>query len=300
MGGYMKSYPKIYNLGNVAIDNIFDSNVQVEEKADGSNYSFGFINGELVCRSKTTILNILAPEKMFNLAVATSKELQPLLKPDWVYRTEYLAKPRHNALHYDRIPNKHLLGFDIERSDGTYLTYAEKKEEFARLGLETVPLLYDGKVSGYELFRTLVDNTVSILGGAKVEGVVVKNYNVFGQDGNILLGKFVSEAFKEVHKGPKLTQSNKDSIVDTISSMYHTKARWNKAIQHLKERGELTTSLKDIPLLLKEISSDTKLESESEIKDLLFKWAWGKISKKIIEGFPEYYKEYLIKQTFED
>lgn len=296
----MKSYPKIYNLGNVAIDNIFSTEVQVEEKADGSNYSFGVINGELVCRSKGSILNILAPEKLFCNAVNTSKELETLVKPNWIYRAEYLAKPRHNVLHYDRIPNKHLLGFDIEREDGTYLSYDEKKQEFERLGLETVPLLYSGTISGYEIFRTLVDDTVSILGGAKVEGIVVKNYTLKGRDENILIGKFVSEAFKEVHKGPKLTQTNKDSIIDTISSMYHTKARWNKAIQHLNERGELTTSLKDIPLLLKEISLDTKNESEEEIKELLFKWAWGKVSRKIIEGFPEYYKEYLIKQTFEE
>ena len=36
----MEVYPKIYNLGNVALKNLLDGEVIVEEKVDGSQFSF--------------------------------------------------------------------------------------------------------------------------------------------------------------------------------------------------------------------------------------------------------------------
>ena len=35
------SYPQIYNLGHKAIAGIFDDDVLIEEKIDGSQFSFG-------------------------------------------------------------------------------------------------------------------------------------------------------------------------------------------------------------------------------------------------------------------
>lgn len=298
----MRSYPKIYNLGNRIIENIFSEDVSVEEKIDGSQFSFGLNEeGDLICRSKSCMLNMVAPEKMFTRAVEVAQSIKDKLTPGWIYRTEYLAKPKHNTLHYARIPENHLIGFDIETGDQYFLDYKAKSQEFSRLGLETVTLMKFGKIETYDVFRDLVDNTTSILGGAKVEGVVVKNYNRFGPEGKIMIGKFVSEEFKESHRTEwKKTAPAQSDIIIKLGETYRTKARWNKAIQHLKEQGVLTTSLKDIPLLLKEISSDTKTECEDEIKQIVFDWVWGKVSRSIISGFPEYYKEYLIKESFND
>jgi hypothetical protein len=43
--------------------------VIVEEKLDGSQFSFGRFGGELKCRSKGAQPNLFAPEKMFDIAV---------------------------------------------------------------------------------------------------------------------------------------------------------------------------------------------------------------------------------------
>jgi hypothetical protein len=40
-------------------------------------------------------------------------------------------------------------------------------------------------------------------------------------------------------------------------------------------------------------------ECEREIKDALFRWAWKRLTKSIIMGFPEWYKNLLLEQTLE-
>lgn len=47
------SYPKIYNLGHDAINNLFESQVEISEKLDGSQFSFGITpTRDIVMRSK--------------------------------------------------------------------------------------------------------------------------------------------------------------------------------------------------------------------------------------------------------
>lgn len=297
----IQSYNKIYNIGNKAIDGIFETDIILQEKVDGSQFSFGISKNEgtLMARSKGAILEFLVPEKMFVLGLETVKELAPILKPGWIYRGEYLAKPKHNTLFYSRIPNKHIVLFDIDTGDQHYLSPEEVEAEANRIGLESVPCFYRGKIDNYDKFRDLVDNTVSFLGGAKIEGVVCKNYEKFGIDKKIMMGKFVSEEFREAHKTEwKNTSPNHGDIIQVLAAKYKTVARWNKAIQHLKEAGTLTTSLRDIPLLMKETQEDIQAECKDEIMEFLFKWAWPKIARSSIGGLPEYYKEYLIKEEF--
>ena len=77
----------------------------------------------------------------------------------------------------------------------------EQKEHWARtLGLEVVPLLYQGMIESADELRELFE-TVSILGGQKIEGVVIKpeKYDLFGRDKKCVLGKYVSERYREVH-----------------------------------------------------------------------------------------------------
>ena len=115
-----------------------------------------------------------------------------------------------------------------------------------------------------------------------------------------MMGKVVSEAFKESHRTDwKLRNPAGRDIVSTIADSLRTNARWEKAIQHLRERGELKDSVTDIGNLLKELALDTKAEEEENIKQQLFKWAWKNIVRGVSRGFPEYYKEKLIKQQFE-
>jgi hypothetical protein len=276
--------------------NIFKSPVLIEEKIDGSQFSFGYIDNELRCRSKGKELYINAPEKMFEKGVESVKSIQSKLHRNWIYRAEYLQKPKHNVLCYDRIPKNHLIIFDITKGIEDYLSYEEKKAEAERIELEVVPKLYEGMINSETELMTFLE-TISILGGSTIEGVVVKNYNLFTSEKKIAIGKYVSERFKEKHNKDWKKQTSK-SIIEQLIEEYKTKARWEKAVIHLRERGELKEDLPDIGLLIKEVPRDVLKECKEEIKEKLFKHFWGHIRRGITGGLPEWYKKKLMKKSF--
>lgn len=290
------SYPSVYALGHKAISELFFDEVLIEEKVDGSQFSFGRFDGELKCRSKGQQLIIDNPEKMFAPAVEIVKYLP--LKEGWTYRAEYLKTPKHNSLSYSRIPKNHLIIFDINPAHEEYLTYNDKVVEATYIGLEVVPIIEFGKIETPTQLLNHLEKE-SILGGQKIEGMVIKNYSRFGIDKKVLMGKYVSEAFKEVHaKEWKLSNPTKSDVVQSLIVGLRTNARWQKAVQHLKERGELTQSPKDIGNLIKEVREDISKECEDEIKQALFHWAKDQIMRGVTAGLPEWYKEELVKLQF--
>lgn len=294
------SYPSIFALGHKHLAELFSDDVTVEEKIDGSQWSMCKLSDGLRIRSKGKEMLVDAPEKMFQPAVDTALRLLDRLHEGWVYRAEFLSKPHHNGLKYDRIPTQHLIIFDITTGVETYLPWEAKAEEAARLGLEVVPRLYQGKVDDIEMFRKLLDTT-SVLGGARIEGCVVKNYARFGLDKKILLGKYVSEEYKEVQaKEWKKSNPTMGDIFEQLIAEYRTTARWKKAVEHLRDAGKLEGSPRDIGLLFKEVPEDVRKECEDEIKEKLFKYAWPRIQRGITAGIPAWYKdEILLKAQFD-
>jgi hypothetical protein len=296
------SYPSLYALGHRAIAELLHDPVTVEEKIDGSQFSMGVfeIDGERVlkCRSKGAQINTIAPDGMFKAAVETAQRLMDRMVVGWTYRAEYLMKPKHNSLAYDRIPKDHLILFDVAVGPDYYLSYDAKAEAAAMLGLEVVPRIYEGMIEDVQQFRSYLD-TVSCLGGQKIEGVVIKNYLRFGPDKKPLFGKFVSEAFKEVHAREwKAANPTQGDILEQIIDSLRTPARWNKAIQHLREAGQLEDSPRDIGLLMKEVPGDVEKEEADFIKQKLWEWAWPHLRRGIVRGLPEFYKERLLEQQF--
>ena len=293
----IRSYGKIYNLGHKEITNLFKDPVEITEKCDGSQFSMGVFNGELKCRSHEKTIQLEQPPKMFQKAIETIKELEPLLNPNWTYRAEFLAKPKHNTICYDRVPQKNLIIFNIDKGMEDYLSYEEMQKEAERLGLECVPLLAYDKIDSIESFVKLLE-TVSCLGGSTIEGMVIKNYFRLGErDGRTLMGKYVNEKFKEQNK--KNWKEQKASPIDRIGQEFRTEARWNKAIIHLEEQGKITYAPQDIPLLFKEVNKDVLEECGDEIKERLFKWGWKNISRTITKGLAIYYRKKLLEKQFE-
>lgn len=284
------SYCSIFNIGHRVLAEFVTQPVQVEEKVDGSQFSFGRFGGELKVRSKGKQMQPDAPEKMFAAGVEAIAQLD--LHDGWTYRGEYLQKPKHNALVYDRVPAGHVILFDINRGEEDYLTYEEKAAEAARLGLEVVPLLYQGVITN-EILMELLEKT-SVLGGQKIEGVVLKNYRMFGPDKKVLMGKYVSEGFKEVHrKAWGEANPKQGDIIQRLVTGLRTEARWDKAVIHLREAGELEDDPRDIGKLMKSVGQDVAREEADTIKDELFKWAWPQIQRAVTSGLPEWYKKKL-------
>lgn len=112
----LRSYPSLFTVGHRALDGLFDSRVVVQEKIDGSQLSFGveLESRVLMVRSKGQQIDLDNPPKMFAKIVDILKDMQDRLVPGWVYRGEYLEKPKHNVIAYDRVPDNHVVLFDVE------------------------------------------------------------------------------------------------------------------------------------------------------------------------------------------
>jgi hypothetical protein len=194
-------YNKLYALGHRYTVGILDDVVQVEEKLDGSQISFAKLKGELHIRSKSAIINVDYPEKMFGLAVESIKSRFDKMIEGFIYRGEYLQKPRHNVLAYNRTPEGHIAIYDIEdMAIGDVCKDRSTKVIRANdIGLECVPLLNilppQSKEEVQPFLKALLD-TQSFLGGQKIEGIVIKNYYKFDVESRPLMAKYVSEAFK--------------------------------------------------------------------------------------------------------
>jgi ATP-dependent RNA circularization protein (DNA/RNA ligase family) len=289
------SYSSIYNLGHRALGELFDGPVVIEEKVDGSQFSFAKLDGEFHCRSKGQEMHPDAPEKMFSRAVEVTRGLD--LPEGIVFRAEYLQKPKHNSLAYSRIPTNHLVVFDIhEAGEGAVLPPEAKREMAARFGLECVPCIHEGPFEyDFDKIKAFLERE-SFLGGQKIEGVVIKNYAKFSPDKKTLMGKYVSEAFKETNKlNWKVTNPTSGDVLFNLIERYRTENRWRKAIQHLRELGTLEDTPRDIPKVLLEVQADVEKECADEIRELLWAHFWPKVRRSIVGGLPEFYKETLAR-----
>jgi hypothetical protein len=184
-----------------------------------------------------------------------------------------------------------------------YLAPAMVAAEAARVGMEVVPTYYDGftcpESPSEEALRGFLTGT-PILGGDLIEGVVINNYTLYALDGKILKGKLVSEKYSEkARKDGNLGKANGASIIDSIVESYNKEARWQKAVQHLTEDGDIIGAPEDIGKIMKEIHLDLRDEETEWIKEALFKWAWPTLSRKVSAGFPEWYKRQLEEAVVE-
>lgn len=297
----MSSYPSIYALGHGAVKDLLKTPVIVEEKVDGSQFTFfKAADGELRCRSKGADVNTFAPEGMFKQAVENLLAMKDRIPSGLTFRGEYLAKTKHNVLCYARVPVHNIILFDIQPGEESYLSPAEKRAIATDLGFEVVPMLHHGMIESPDQVREFLDRE-SCLGGPKIEGVVIKPaaYDLFGRDKKVLMGKFVSETFKETHKKEWKADDDKADIFALIANSVCSPARWEKAIQHLREAGKLEDSPRDIGPLMAEIPKDTEKEESDWVKEKLYAWAWPRIKRLTTRGFPEWYKDRLLKQQFQ-
>lgn len=290
----LHSYPEVYQLGHKLVSNVLNGHVLVEEKVDGSQISFGLDEHlKLRIRSKNKEIDIDNPDGMFKKAVEYVYANRLWLKPGLTYRGEYLQKPKHNTLAYSRVPINYIILFDICDGLESYLPYSDVKAEAEQLGLEVVPLFAEGVFTEADILERKDEwlSRESILGGTKVEGVVIKNYNVFTAEKKVAMAKIVRQEFKEQNSSNwKDEHPTSQDIVKRLIETYRTEARWRKAVQHLRDAGELQGEMKDIPLLMKEVSADVLKECKDEIVERLFAYAWPKIMKGITRGLPEWYK----------
>jgi len=296
------SFPKILAVGSEQIKELFDDPVEMTEKIDGSMFAFGISeDGELVFRSKGKELFEGAIDKMFQPAVDYVLSIKNMVlgfAPNTFFYTEFLGKPKHNTLAYERVPKNNLMLFGAFVKGSWVDTWEELDLIAADLDIEMAPILGRKKIESIEDVKELLETT-SVLGNETIEGIVFKNYKktwMLGSRVHPMFGKYVRAEFKERHG--RVWKTGKDKFAEFLDG-FRTEARWQKAIQHLKECGELSNSPKDIGKLLKEIHQDLETEETENIKVELYNFFIKQIKRKSCAGFPEFYKEQLLLGSLE-
>lgn len=296
----LHSYSKIFHLGHKALENLFKNPVRVEEKVDGSQFSFGKRDGQMYYRSRGSQIYAGTTDKLFKGAVDYIESVKTVVVEGVTYRGEVLHAPRHNTLTYGRVPKNNVVIFDVEFDGQSFATAAERAAYADALGFETVPVVFEGIVDNIEQLKEFL-NRESYLGGCKLEGIVIKNYEQFGEDKKVLMGKWVREEFKEIHQGAwKAANPSKTDIIEAMIAVYRNDNRYQKAVQHLAEKGELTNSPQDIGKLMAEFQKDLLEECGAEIKEKLFELAWHKIARGASGNIPNWYKTKLAESQFKE
>lgn len=298
-GSSWHGYPKVWTLGHSSIDGIMDGEVCVEEKVDGSQTSFGIFGGRIRFKSKNQELDVAATgHGMFEQGVAAVLDMaeRGALVDGWTYRAEYLRAPRHNTLAYERAPRGHFVLFDVSIGHHKYLDPADRAEHAERLGIDAVPIIERGRVTPDDVREFL--NQDSFLGGAKVEGVVLKDHGRFDpRTGWPLFGKYVSEAFKEKNKAGHAQGKRSDAIA-LIAETYRSEARWTKAVQSMRDDGVLSNDPRDIGELMKRVQCDLEAEEREAIAAALYREFRKPIIRRSIAGLAEWYKDRLMVGSF--
>jgi hypothetical protein len=275
--------------------------VIVQEKVDGSQISFGRkLDGILHGKSHKQQLDMASPNTMFGPAIASIKRADDKmcmgLAPNYIFRGEYLSRPKHNILSYDRIPKQNIIIFDIEAGDDSkaYFPPDVTRNIAEKAGFEVVPTIWEGLFDDLtqEVITRLL-KTQSILGGQLIEGIVIKCYAQRDANGNTLMCKYVRDDFKEMNGGKK----NKVTvdIVEQIGDSLAVPARFEKAVLHAKEDCKLVGEMDDIAVLMRELNIDFE-EHVDEIKTMLYSHYRKQIQRVANRGFATWYKGKLMSQ----
>lgn len=299
------SYAKSFNIGHRALLNFFsgeDEVWRVEEKVDGSQASVALRDGKLYFRSKGRAFTEENPDDMFKRFVESCKERESLFREGWIYRGEYLARPKHNCLTYARVPQGNFVIFDIEDESGALVDNTTINDEAARLDFDPVLLLMELEPGACPPTLNLLKNLLgqrSNLGGPTVEGVVLKrthNLMYDAQLGKLIIAKYVSEAFKEdQRKDWRESNPAKADVIATLVDRFTSKARLFKCIQKLKEQGKHEGSLRDIGALIGMFPDDLLEDHKEDIKGALFAHAWPHIKRGVTRPIPQMYKDWLVE-----
>jgi hypothetical protein len=277
--------------------------VEVTEKVDGSQFVFGLgDDGALTIRSKGQVLDAENVPGMFlsGYRYVLGLHEQNRLVPGVTCWCEYLDKPKHNTIAYERTPTNGLMLFGAAVG-GEFLDDAGERQGLAdALGIDAAPVLETGSVPPSLDVPAWLDkllDTDSYLGGSKIEGVVIKNYARTVMVGDVALplvsGKYVSEAFKERHQKRWRSEETRGGRWASVMASFRTEARWEKAVQHLRDDGRLTDAPQDIGMLIKEVVRDITDECEADIRDALWREFKGELFKESTRGLPEWYKRRL-------
>ena len=304
-----KKYPKIERLGHEDTKDIFnftDDTLVIEEKVDGGNGVIWWDEEDKIIHfgSKNRDLTKEQDDKIFAKQQIAMKELLKnnykkgiKLNPDYYYYIEWMAL---HTIRYTNIPD--FIGLDIRLKHqanmegcGMFLGRDLREQEFKRLGIENIPVVWRGKVNDFKKMEVGSFIQKSKYYDGKMEGVVIKNYCRKHPRGNHqLYAKFVTDEFKEDNKA--VFGSVRQEISDTskIVDQFVTDARIRKAVLKFVNEDNKNLDLRlmsKVPTyVIKDVLKEEFLEIYEQYKFIDFKEMRNKVTKLCLRVINEMMK----------
>jgi len=310
----LPKYPKVLTLGATYTENALVGEVILQEKVDGSQLRFGWDDEEKFrVFSKNQEIHKEAAG-MFEAGVKSVMNKDGLYKNTTLFG-EYLQKPKHNTLKYEKTPTNHIVIFD-GLDDTGWMTRDTLQGWAEYFNVDLIPEFYVGEIKNYRIgagekfdrtkgwnatdfLKRINGQTMSYLGGELIEGTVIKNYNQTIEVYGVLrpvFAKYVREEFKERHQKNPEFRPKKQTIQDYLTS-FRSESRWLKAVQHLRDEGKLENEPRDIGTLIKLVQQDIDEEETENIKNYLYGQYIKDIKYIATSGLPEWYKEKLLENV---
>lgn len=286
----MKKYQDIVRHGKSGTHLTLEGNPQIiiQEKLDGANASFKYENGQLKCFSRNTELDESNTLRGFTVWAKDHFIDHEGLAENYIFFGEWLVR---HKLSYGENENKFYLFdiYDIEKEE--YLPFIKVESAAEELGLNLVPVFYEGEFQSIEHIQSFVGKSNL---GEIGEGVVVKNTSYKNKYGTQQFTKFVSDQFAEMAKTKKHNISKpKDELQEFVNSTVN-KARVSKIIHKLVDEGLLKEdyAIEDMGLILKNTGTRVFEDVIKEELDELMKTLKSKIGRKV----PTVVKEVLAEE----
>ena len=258
-----KKYPEIERLGTEDVQEILnysEDTIVIEEKMDGGcgcvwqeedGIHFGSRNRDLTLEGDKKAFQMYQELLRKHLATLEAEGIK--LNPDYYYYIEWMQK---HTINYTNVPP--YIGFDIRlkrniegTGAGLFLGRETREQEFNRLKIENVPLVWRGTVGELKKLSLIELIPKSKYYDGYAEGIVIKNLcRKHPRENHQLYAKLVREEFKEDNKAVFGSIRSKTTDTQKIIKQYITDARIRKMIMKLinEENKPLTKELmKELP-----------------------------------------------------
>lgn len=285
-----KHYMDIENLNMKIADSFYKGDrIIIQEKIDGANVSFQYDSetDSLNCFSRNQILSAENTLRgYYDWVQELDKELVKSVLGDKLRMFgEWLVK---HTVKYPEERYNTMYCFDVfDTENNCWLPQNEVKSLADKMGLNYVPVFYEGEFTDWEDYKHLVGRTE--MGGELGEGIVIKKQNDLSD--NVAYTKIVHERFKEVQnkvrKRPtkeKMAEISEKLRIKEFVKTVVTSARVEKILYKLVDEGILPEnfSMKDMKTVYKNLPSAVYKDCVKEVPEIVEQVEnFGKFSNEI-------------------
>jgi len=239
----------------------YDKVVTVQEKVDGSQFSFWKDVGSSTVSVASRNRMLSGEESRFRVAVAHVRTLD--VPPGVIFRGEVVSKFRHNKIVYSRLPKHNLVLWDLVVLDAGSMPYNKRnllKSMGERFDLEVVHEVCDPfKLTSADELTKLVEGPSAF--GEEREGIVVRCRAGVAK----LVGQKMSE---HVHRRPR---DKGDDLAAFVAGSVNAERIIEKAAEWLRDEGMLEFKDSDIGKVIRTVHEDLDNEFSADMRDLLFR-----------------------------